>query len=337
MGSNNLQTSQTQNTQQNLPSYLQQPYQNFISAIGSTFMPSGSVNPYTPYTGQMFAPPSQLTQQYWNQASALPNQNLQGLSGTAAGMTLPTTSNIPNLPTTGNFNLTTPNWTDPNVASSYMNPYIQNVLQQQQGLAQQQFNEQQLGRNALATQAGAFGGDRQAVENTLAQRDLNQQLQLMQAQGLAGAYQTGLQGFQSDAARQLEAGLGGGQLQLGQEQVGLAGAVAQNQAEQARQTGNLSALTTAGQLQNLQNQYNLNALTGLGQAGTQQTQFAQNPLDFQYQQWLQGIMFPMQELQAMGGLYGSVPAGMQSQTTIQQPNLSDIANVLSMLSGGVQG
>jgi hypothetical protein len=339
MGSNNLQTSQTQQTQQNLPSYLQQPYQNFVSAIGQQFMPNGqTVAPYTPYGGQMFADPSALTQQYWNFAQQLPNTTQAGLAGQAAAQQRdPNSANITQLPTQGNFNLNTPNWTDPGVSQSYMNPYLQNVLTQQQQLAQQQFQEQGLARNAQATQSGAYGGDRQAVADSLAARDLNQQLQSMQAQGLSNAYTTGLQGFQSDAMRQLEAGLGGGQLQLGQEQLGLTSQQAQQQAQQALQSGNLSALLGAGQLQGQQNQYNLAAAGALGQAGAQQGQYAQNPLDFQYQQWLQGMMYPMQELQQMGQMYGSIPAGMGSQTTIQQPNMTDIANVLAMLSKGTTG
>lgn len=103
---------------------------------------------------------------------------------------------------TGNFDFSaTP---DADIAS-YMSPYTQNVLDVQRRRAEQAFQEQQAGRDAAAVAAGAFGGDRRFVADSLAQRDLNQQLQDMDATGLAAAFDRATGLFQSDEARRLSA------------------------------------------------------------------------------------------------------------------------------------
>ena len=75
--------------------------------------------------------------------------------------------------------------------------------------AAQTFQEQQAGRDASAVQAGAFGGDRRFVQDSLAQRDLNTQLQDIEATGLRDMFDRGTALFQNDETnRRLGAGLG---------------------------------------------------------------------------------------------------------------------------------
>ena len=69
---------------------------------------------------------------------------------------------------------------------AYMNPYINNVLDVQKARASQDFAEQQQSRDSKAIAAGAFGGDRRFVADSLAQRDLNQQLQATHLTDIAG-------------------------------------------------------------------------------------------------------------------------------------------------------
>lgn len=95
-------------------------------------------------------------------------------------------------------------FTDQNVGA-YMDPYIDNVLGAQQDMATRRFQEQQAGRDASAVAAGAFGGDRRFVADSLAQRDMNEQMNLMQQQGLSSAFNTAASLINTDEARRLSA------------------------------------------------------------------------------------------------------------------------------------
>ena len=126
----------------------------------------------------------------------------------------------------------------------YMNPYQQAVTDVQKASALRDYEVAQQIRQANAAKAGAYGGGRQAIENAEAQRNLNTQLQGIEAQGLQNAYlqalgnigqqqQYGLQGLNA-AQTGLGTALSGGQLGLS----GLAQAISgQNAAIQGANAG----------------------------------------------------------------------------------------------------
>ena len=87
---------------------------------------------------------------------------------------------------------------DGGAAKRYMNPYLSNVLDRQQSRATDRFNEQRAARNQRAIQSGAFGGSRQAIADSLAQREMNQSLQDMEAKGLSDAFTQAQSQFQRD-------------------------------------------------------------------------------------------------------------------------------------------
>ena len=143
--------------------------------------------------------------------------------------------------------------TNPNAVQSYMSPYQQAVIDVQKAAALREFQTGQQMRQANAARSGAYGGARQAIENAEAQRNLNSQLQAMEAQGQQNAYaqalanigqqQTlGLSGLQG-AQQGLGTALQGGQLGLS----GLAQAISgQNAAMQGQQVG-LGGISAANQ------------------------------------------------------------------------------------------
>jgi Holliday junction resolvasome RuvABC DNA-binding subunit len=93
----------------------------------------------------------------------------------------------------------------------YMSPYMQNVVDEQSRRAIQQFQEQRGGRAAQAVSAGAFGGSRQAVQESLAERDLMDRLSGIQATGSQQAFEQAAQMFGQDrgaefARQQAQAG-----------------------------------------------------------------------------------------------------------------------------------
>lgn len=151
---------------------------------------------------------------------------------------------------------------DPTRIAQFMNPYMQNVVEQQMAGARRQADITEEARNAQLAKAGAFGGSRQAIEQAEANRALNTQLAGIQAQGLQSAYDkaleqlrvgtqyglqgagVGLQGIQSGLAGLGQAGQLGGQLgQLGMQQqqaeTGILGLQQQLGATQQQQEQNI--------------------------------------------------------------------------------------------------
>jgi hypothetical protein len=102
--------------------------------------------PYQAYQGPLTAGPS-----------ALQTQTSQGLQGIA---------------TPANYGKS---FTDQGVAQQYMNPYLQLSLNPQLDELRRQSGITQVGNDAKMTQAGAFGGDRQALLTAETQRNLQQQ------------------------------------------------------------------------------------------------------------------------------------------------------------------
>ena len=106
--------------------------------------------------------------------------------------------------------------TNPYAIQSYMSPYQQNVTDVQKAAALREFQTGQQIRQANAARSGAYGGARQAIENAEAQRNLNSQLQAMEAQGQQNAYNQAL----ANIAQQQNFGLSG--LQGAQQGLGTA-------------------------------------------------------------------------------------------------------------------
>lgn len=187
--------------------------------------------------------------------------------------------------------------TNPYAVQAYMSPYQQNVTDIQKAAALKEFNVAQQMRQANAARAGAYGGSRQAIENAEAQRNLNQQLQAIEAQGQQSAYnqalqniaqqqQLGLSGL-SGAQQGLGTALQGGQLGLS----GLAQAISgQNTALQGVQTqlqgtgqGMQGAQVGLQGVQGAQAGYGLANQTAqnLSNIGTQQLAAQQGIIDMQ--------------------------------------------------------
>lgn len=72
--------------------------------------------------------------------------------------------------------------------SSYMSPYMQNVVDVQKQEAARQSGIMGTQQQAQATQAGAFGGSRDAIMRAERERNLGQQMNQIQAQGSQAAY-----------------------------------------------------------------------------------------------------------------------------------------------------
>ena len=127
--------------------------------------------PYQTYTGPLTAGASDLQQQAW-----------QGISGLQ-------------IPTTQQMTYTPGSYTDTGVAQQYMSPYLQTALDPQIAEARRQAAITNLQNKTAATKAGAYGGSRQALMESEAQRNLLQNLANITGQGYQKAYEQGAKQF----------------------------------------------------------------------------------------------------------------------------------------------
>ena len=163
----------------------------------------------------------------------------------------------------------------------YMSPYMSGVVAQQKRGAMQDFARQMPGLRASAARSGALGGTRESLMRSEAQRNLQGQLQGIEATGLQNAFQQAQQQFGADRAAQMQAALANQQAglttgqqnlaaQLGIQQLGAGQSLQSQQLNQAAQLQAqqqaLSQNQTAQQLMEQSKQFGAN----LGMQGYQQ-------------------------------------------------------------------
>lgn len=184
--------------------------------------------------------------------------------------------------------------------SQYMSPYISNVLDVQKKNATQAYQEQQAGRDASAVNAGAFGGDRRFVSDSLAQRDLNNQLQTIDATGLQNAYDRGTSLWQGDQTNRLNAA------NLG-----------------------LNAASTLGTLGQAKNDLGLQNAEALSSVGAKVQQQQQAGLDLAQQDFQNQRDWPAKQLQ----LYSQLLSGQQISPSTSTTTTGPAPDFLSQLTG----
>jgi hypothetical protein len=298
--------STTYSQTSNIPEYAQPYVEQMLGAgqkeIFNTDAEGNPTNikPYKPFSNdpsKYFAGFSPMQQQAQKQAQ---NMKVTPETGAATGMTA--AAGMGALGTQYNPMGAYSQQFGQQQANQYMNPYMQNVVNIQQSAAQRQADIARTGRNAQATQAGAFGGSRQAIMDAEANRALADQQGAIQAQGLNTAFSQAQQQFNADQAARMQAQ----QANIGQQQFGATLGM------QGLQTG----LQAAGQLGQLgQNVYGqqmgINQLQN--QYGAQQQQLEQSKINQQIQDYATGQQYPMLQLANMNALTRGLP--MQAATT----------------------
>jgi hypothetical protein len=268
------------------------------------------------YTGQLTAGYAPLQQQAWQGLSSLTlpssltnaGTNLNDISQQAQNL-----SYNPNTITASQFDATQ--------AQKYMNPYIQASLDPQLAALQRQQAINQQGDLAKLTQAGAYGGSRQAILQGQNNENLLRQQNQLIGSGYNQAYQNATQQFNADAARDLQAQ----QLNQAANQFGatygLQGLQAATQAQ-----------TAAGNAGAQQAQYGLQNLQAMNKAGTEQQSLDQQALNAQYNEYLRQLKYPTDMLT----LDKSILAGLPITTTNtygQKPSIStNVAGGVSLVS-----
>jgi len=181
--------------------------------------------------------------------------------------------------------------TSPAAQQAYMSPYMQNVVDYQKGQALRDYNIGQQLRKAQGVGQGAFGGNRAALMEAEAQRNLTSQLQGIEAQGRQSAFQ------QAQQAQQFGSQLGMQGLQTGLQgygQMGQAGAG----------LGSLGAQQLAAQQGVLGTKYSM---------GAQQQAMEQQKINQAIQDWANTQQYPLMQLGVMSNMLRGLP--MQSTNT----------------------
>lgn len=274
--------------------------------------------PYQPYTGQTVAPlnPQQLqalglaqsgvgnytpfiSNADWalNKAGDIAN-NVQGAQAPQAAGATATAGNVAGAD-----------------LNPYLNPYTQNVIDTSLGALDRTRQQQLAGNAAQATAAGAFGGSRSAVLDSLTNEaalresgslaaNLNSANFTQAQQALIGDLNRQAQTSQFNAAQtqqnnQFNAGQQGSQLDRALGAAGMFGDISSQRA----QLGSVLAGLSGADVQRI---------LGIGNQIQDDTQFG---LDKAYEEYLRGQTDPLNKATAYAGAVGGVPTGQTGATT----------------------
>ena len=256
-----------------------------------------SNEPYQTYQGPLTAGASDLQTQAFNTAGNLQTPDALNQAGTGAQNLQ---SYSPTQFSGGIF--------DSQAAQQYMNPYLSAALQPQIDEARRQSQISNLQDSARLTQAGAFGGSRQAIMDSESNRNLGTQLANITGQGYNTAYNNAEQQFNADQARNM---------------------TAQQNTEQSKQFGaqqginNLNAQANIGTQQNNANLQNLN--TQLSAGATQQG-INQAGVTADYNEFVNQRNDPMAKTQFMQSMLQGLPVATTTYNPAPQSTLNQIVN-----------
>jgi hypothetical protein len=209
---------------------------------------------------------------------------------------------------------------DPTSYQQFMNPYTEDVIQQQyQDIADQGAKQQAL-LGASAVGSGAFGGSRQGIaQGEIAANVLDQQARTGSQLRSAGFQQA--QNAAMQAAQQ----------QLRQAQ--LTGQLGQTTGALGQTVGQLGTATAGlGQLGQQMGVQDVNTLLGVG--GLQQQQ-GQKQLDIDRANALAEQALPYQQIGFMSDIFRGVPALQQTYSTRTQPGPSTQSQLMGLGIAGL--
>jgi hypothetical protein len=271
--------------------------------------------PYEAYTGPLTAGASGLQNQAFSMAAGLKTPGAIGQAATTAG-------GIASMaPGAGQYTAVGSDFGNQQ-AQQYMNPYLQSALNPAMDEARRQADISRMADAGRLTQAGAFGGSRQAIMESEGRRNLMDKQNQMLTSGYSTAFDKAQQQFNADQARKIQEQQFGSTLGLQGLQTGLQGA------------------QTQGQLGNLQSQADLaglSAMSGLGgvQRGIESEGIAADKAQFE-----EARLNPYKMVQFQQSLLSGLPLAAQSYNTPGQSNLQQFAGgattiqqLLDILSG----
>jgi hypothetical protein len=210
--------------------------------------------------------------------------------------------------------------------SQYMSPYMQQVVDVQKAQALRDAQKQLVGANLGSARQGTYGGARNALMQSEADRNLQTQMGTIQATGSQQAFQNAQQQFNTNQQQQQAANQANLQANLGVQQLGSAQSLEAQKANQAAalaraqgygqlgQTYN-QAGSTLGALGTAQEAANMDITKAQGAYGDLQRNVQQNQLDAQYNDLMTRLNQPMTNIETMNNLARGVPLTQTGSTT----------------------
>ena len=279
-------------TQQNPISAAAQPYiENMLGRAQDL-----SYQPYQTYPGQRTA-----------DFTGLQNQSFQGVQGLGVQPQIGQASGLAGVSGLGGLGVAgqATNQGFQNQVGGYMNPYLQYSLAPQLAEANRMYDMSGVAQQSKATQAGAFGGSREAIMAAENERNRNMGLNSIIGQGYNTAFTNAQQQYNQNLQNQLSG-------------FGLANTAAGN-------LGNLGQ-TQFGQQQaalGMQNQF-----------GAQQQQQQQNVMNQQYQDFLAQRQDPYTKLSFLQNMTSGIPMTSSTQSVYSNPStLSQVAGLATAGAG----
>jgi hypothetical protein len=299
-GGGGQQPTQSTSYNTNVPEYARPYVENMLQSTQKQIYNDDmtSFRPYTPYSTDVnnyfadFSPAQKYAQ------SETANMQTPGQYGTATGMT--GLAGLGSLGLAGQmagagqqFNQMAQ---DPRSMQGFMSPYMQNVVDYQKSQALRDYGIGTGMRRAQAVGQGAFGGSRQAIVESEAERALGSQLQGIAATGSQKAFE--------DAQRQQQFGA---QLGLQGQQAGLQGLGQFGQ--MANQLASIGGQEQASNLARLQAQYGM---------GKEQQTMEQNKINQAISNYATAQQYPFMQLGIMNSMLRGLPLQQTTTATYQQ-------------------
>ena len=217
-----------------------------------------------------------------------------------------------------------------NQVSQYMSPYMQQVVDVQKDAAMRDAQMKLVGANLASSRQGTYGGARNALMQSEADRNLQTQMGQIQASGSQNAFQNAQQQFNTSQQQQQAANQANLQAQLGVQQLGSAQSLEAQKANQARDLARAQGLSqvgsfynqagsTLGALGTAQGAAGMDIIKAQGAYGDLQRNVQQNQLDAQYKDLMERLNQPLTNVETMSNLARGIPltqtGGTQSVTT----------------------
>lgn len=268
-----------------------------------------SANLMKPYTGNTVAPMNGFEQNAFAQVASgngLAQPSMDTAKNTLTGVQGYNGQNV----TAGQFPGTD--------VSAYMNPYTQQVINAAQNTERQtlQNNLNQVGD--AATQAGAYGGSRQAVQAGAAQSQSAMNMANLTAQLQNQNFTQAQAQINNDQNRALQAA-------MANQSNGLSAAQLRAQ-----------AATAGAQVGQMSQQANLQQAAAMQNSGDAMRGYQQDLLNQEYQRYQDQRQYPIDQLSILQYGLGVSPYGSTTTgTTVQQGGSSSGGNGIGQVLGGI--
>ena len=299
-GGGGQQPTQSTSYNTNVPEYAKPYVENMLQSTQKQIYNDDmtSFRPYTPYSNDVnnyfadFSPAQKYAQ------SETANMQTPGQYGAATGMT--GLAGLGSLGLAGQMAGAGQQYNqmaqDPSTMQGFMSPYMQNVVDYQKSQALRDYGIGSQMLKGQAARSGAFGGSRQAIQESEAQRALGSQLQNIAATGSQQAFQNAQQ------AQQFGANLG-----LQGQQAGLQGLGQFGQL--GGQLASIGGQQQASDLARLQAQYGM---------GKEQQTMEQNKINQSIANYATAQQYPFMQLGIMNSMLRGLPLQQTTTATYQQ-------------------